>query len=121
MARAKPLKTYSVPIYTGRVELYTDWDDFAANASFCGEELSQWTSGCTIASRNKSTNERIYMLGVFDGTLQTAIHEMAHVAMMLLEDVGVKANEGMGEPFCYLLDSIWKYFEKALLEHTQHG
>lgn len=121
--RQKPAASWSVPIYTGVVHLFTDWDSFTAHAKKLGAELRENPpSGMSIAARNKRTNERVYLLGVFDSTLQTAVHEMAHVAMLLLEDVGVQANDGNGEPYCYLLDSMWARFEKTLCEHVvDHG
>ena len=51
----------------------------------------------------------IFMVGVFDGGLQTLIHELAHTTFHILEYVGVPVERGApNEAYCYLLDTLFE-------------
>jgi hypothetical protein len=122
----KPVKQWIVPLYTGVVDFYTDREQFEQAMSFYEdaevEPVGMGYSGMTTGYNNVDTGQRRYLFGVFDGRLRTAVHEMSHVALMVMKDVGIDPSSNNGEPFCYLLDAMWAHFEKVLCEHVvNHG
>lgn len=60
-----------------------------------------------LAHQKKGVNYLVYLK---PGNLSTVVHEMAHVCLMLFDDIGTHPAAGKGEPFCYLLDRL---FEEA--------
>lgn len=50
----------------------------------------------------------LYAIGVFNGGLDTLVHECAHTAFKFCHDVGVEiACERANETYCYLLDWLF--------------
>jgi hypothetical protein len=57
---------------------------------------------------NKRTGEVIYMLGVFDGKLDTLVHELGHITLYVLDHVGIPVGPGdTSEAFCYLQGDLF--------------
>lgn len=47
------------------------------------------------------------VVGVFDGSTSTLIHELGHVAINVFYYVGMDVNLHTAEAFSYLLDSLY--------------
>lgn len=47
-----------------------------------------------------------YVVGVFNGRKSTLVHELDHLATMVLADQQVKIDTDDGEPHCYLLEGL---------------
>lgn len=43
-----------------------------------------------------------YVIGVFDGSIETLGHEIGHLMIFLFEDIKTSINTETSEPFCYL-------------------
>lgn len=43
-----------------------------------------------------------FYFGVFDGEVDTLVHELAHIVFMLFDYVGVDARNDQGEAFAYM-------------------
>ena len=54
-----------------------------------------------------------YIVGVFTKDPGTLAHELAHVALNIVERAGFTAEAGNQEPFCYLLAHLVNQFSKA--------
>lgn len=90
------LFTRSRAEFTKAVEKNDGFDD--------GEEADGLT--CTLDSGS-------FIVGVFDKSPGTMAHEMAHVAMEIIDRAGFDAQAGNQEPFCYLLGYLVHYFSKV--------
>jgi len=44
-----------------------------------------------------------YVIGWFDGELNTLVHECTHVSLFLMEHVGMDVHAAGGEPMAYLM------------------
>ena len=56
----------------------------------------------------------LYLVGVYDKSISTLIHELAHVIFAIGEHVGIKAYDSSGEPLCYLLGDLYDNLHKGL-------
>lgn len=60
---------------------------------------------------NDSTGENLYLIGVFDKSAATLVHECAHATFYCCSDVGVTTNPAeANETYCYLLDRMFSEF-----------
>ncbi|MFM0044109.1 hypothetical protein [Paraburkholderia sediminicola] len=69
------------------------------------------TDGCKGLSIQYRTPEegRIYAIGIFDGAVDTFVHELAHAVFHILGDVGVPVEDGQAnECFAYLQGFLMK-------------
>lgn len=58
---------------------------------------------------------RIYLVGVFDGSLAALVHECSHVMFYILDYVGVEIERGAAnETFCYGIDKLFGDFQEAV-------
>ncbi len=57
------------------------------------------------------TGENLYLMGVFNNSLATLVHECAHATFYCCSDAGVtvKTDEA-NETYCYLLDRMFSHF-----------
>jgi hypothetical protein len=112
----KESRRLSVPIFGGTVYLATSRKQLdKLTDRFDCERVGQYQGGCAIRIKHTKTGERIYLAAVFDGTIATLAHELAHVTFFILSHVGVEIEEdGCNETFCYLLTHLMHHFEKAL-------
>lgn len=54
-----------------------------------------------------------FIVGVFTRDPGTLAHEMAHVALEIIDRAGFTAEAGNQEPFCYLLGYLVSHFSKV--------
>ncbi|MDF7631447.1 hypothetical protein PUG46_19535 [Erwiniaceae bacterium L1_55_4] len=60
---------------------------------------------------NDKTGENLYLIGVFDDSLATLVHECAHATFYCCSDVGVTVKtDEPNETYCYLLDRMFSHF-----------
>lgn len=60
---------------------------------------------------NDVTGESLYLIGVFDNSLATLVHECAHATFYCCSDVGVTVKTDQpNETYCYLLDRMFSHF-----------
>lgn len=48
----------------------------------------------------------LHVVGVFDGSVTTLAHELAHVCIKVLGSVGIPIEQRTSEAFCYLLEDL---------------
>lgn len=97
-----------VPIFGGTVVLcntpkqFTDCEMYLTH-----QNRSDLPLGGVCASMRGSKGDRMYLVGVFDKTIATLAHELAHACFFILGDVGVRVEPGeRNETFCYLLSYL---------------
>ncbi|WP_034913002.1 hypothetical protein [Erwinia sp. 9145] len=57
------------------------------------------------------TGENLYLIGVFDNSLPTLVHECAHATFYCCSDAGVTVQTDQpNETYCYLLDRMFSHF-----------
>ena len=97
------IPAFLIPIYAGKVLLCVTRDEWASVAAAYDSDPE--TDGCKgLAIRHITEEGRTYVLGVFDGAVDTFVHELAHTVFHLLGDVGIPVESGeANEPFTYLL------------------
>lgn len=60
---------------------------------------------------NEDTGGNLYLVGVFDNSISTLVHECAHATFYCCSDVGVTTNPAdANETYCYLLDRMFTAF-----------
>lgn len=94
---------FPIPIYNGKVLLCVTPDEWASVAAvYDGDPDTEACKGLSIQYRTPEEG-RIYVVGVFDGTVDTFIHELAHATFFLMGDVGLELEDGgANECFTYL-------------------
>jgi hypothetical protein len=105
----KPVKDIVVPLYDGRIILYTNRAKFleALRAVDGPEDDDMGTvKGMCLPTKNEE-GARLYIVGWFDGELPTLVHEVCHVTLFVLGNAGIEPRDSQGEPMCYLLDYIF--------------
>lgn len=64
-----------------------------------------------------TTGMHLYLIGVFDNSISTLVHECAHAAFYCCSDVGVTINPSeANETYCYILDRMFGYFLPYIAE-----
>lgn len=75
------------------------------------EQNLSFSNGRTMHFCNESTGENLYLVGVFDNSISTLVHECAHAAFYCCSDVGVSVQTDQpNETYCYLLDRMFTHF-----------
>lgn len=104
--------SFSIPIYEGTIRLHldrdeciTDWKEI--DDDYEEEDLSDWSGLCHEVVTEE---DRVYIVGVFDGKASTLAHEISHVCIMVAEYTGWEINDHTREPYCYLMGHL---FEEA--------
>lgn len=55
------------------------------------------------------TRRRSYVVGIFDNSLGTLSHELAHAVFYIMGDAGVDLKSGgTNETFCYMLGNLMR-------------
>lgn len=96
-----------VPIYGGKlvyVDSYKQWDRWEKHLTRKKPEKLRSGVGCSTAFRAPTST--FYMVGVFDPDSTILVHELAHIAFAILEDVEIPIG-GDNEVYCYLLDTLY--------------
>jgi hypothetical protein len=107
-ARKEPeylyIPEFPIPIYNGKVLLCVTPDEWASvAAAYDSDPDTEACKGLSI-KHFKPEEGRIYVIGVFDRTIDTFVHELAHATFHLLGDVGLELEDGgANECFTYVI------------------
>ena len=95
---------FPIPIYAGKLMVCLTRDEWASLAeAYDSDPDTEGCKGLCIRYRSDADG-RVYAIGVFDGTIDTFMHELAHAAFFILGDVGVPVEDGgNNEAYTYLL------------------
>lgn len=111
------IKMLAIPVFGGRVGLCTSREEFLQALMYLSQSTPEndlaYAAGVTTGLRSPTAG-RLYLVGVFDGTLRTLVHELAHVTFMLSDDIGIETDDGAREAFCYFLDSMFEQFQETI-------
>lgn len=87
-----------------------EWIQAEAHISVPPADLSSSVGRCRQFVSDK-TGENLYLIGVFDNSLATLVHECAHATFYCCNDVGVTVKtDQANETYCYLLDRMFSHF-----------
>lgn len=64
-------------------------------------------------------NDQTFVVVVFDNSLNTLIHELGHVCVMLFEHIGFAIESGKEEPFCYLIGWIAEQLQDEFIKQPE--
>ncbi|HEX8894449.1 MAG TPA: hypothetical protein VF783_14055 [Terriglobales bacterium] len=97
------IPAFPIPIYAGKLLLCVTRDEWSSVAAVYDSDPD--TEGCKgLAIRHLNAEGRTYVIGVFDGAVDTFVHELAHTVFHLLGDVGIPVESGeANEAFTYML------------------
>lgn len=111
-AKADPewfdIPAFPIPIYGGKTLLCVTKDEWASVAeAYGGDPDAEACKGLTI--RYLNDEGRTYVIGVFDRTIDTFTHELAHVTFFLLHDVGIPVENGeANEAYAYAIGFLMR-------------
>lgn len=97
------IPVFPIPIYGGRLMLCCTREEWESVAwAYDGDPDTENCKG--LAIRYLNDEGRTYVIGIFDGAVDTFVHELAHTAFHLLGDVGIPVEAGeANESFTYLI------------------
>ncbi len=98
------IPVFPIPIYAGKLLLCMTREEWSALAqAYDGDPDTENCKG--LAIRYLTPEEgRVYVIGVFDRSVDTFIHELAHTVFHLLDDVGIPLEDGgANEAYTYML------------------
>jgi hypothetical protein len=55
-----------------------------------------------------------FLIGVFDESTSTLVHEIVHVALNMIESCSFNAHDGNGEPMSYLVEYLFSELEPLI-------
>jgi hypothetical protein len=104
------IKKRKIPLYGGNLVIVRSHKDHKAVTSFLEDDCSppaKDEAGGTVHLTD-SKGSAYYLVGVYAGGTQCLVHELAHVAFMVLANCGVPVSrKGHNEAYCYLLDALF--------------
>lgn len=113
-ARWPKLPRYLVPLFhCANIYLCISKDEWGKAEESIGVQRADLTfsNGRCRHFVNDVTGENLYLIGVFDNSIATLVHECAHATFYCCHDVGVTTNPGdANETYCYLLDRMFNHF-----------
>lgn len=116
MAKAKwpKLPRFLLPLFNcANIYLCRSKGEWHQAESVLGVTLAnlQFSNGMCRHFANETTGENLYLIGVFDNSIATLVHECAHATFYCCSDAGVtvKTDEA-NETYCYLLDRMFSHF-----------
>ena len=99
----KGLQTWDIPLYGGTVLMTNDAKRFWEAEKYFGiEDEDRACAGKAVWV----DGGKHFIVGVFDKSIPTLVHECSHVSLFICQRVGIDPQSGNGEPFCYLLDTM---------------
>jgi hypothetical protein len=109
---------FLIPIYAGKLLLCVTRDEWASVAHmYDGDPDTENCKG--LAIRYLSDEGRTYVIGVFDGAIDTFVHELAHTVFHLLGDVGIPVESGeANEAYTYALAWLMREVFPVFIERT---
>lgn len=107
----KPFKEFAVPLYFGRVYIFDNKEKMRQAEEYLRKKPCELSPGTGRAMQllNEDGSGIVFLVGVFNGSTSTLVHELAHAAFFILGEAGVPVeNYGTNEAYCYLLDSLFE-------------
>jgi hypothetical protein len=103
---------FTVPIYGGEVHVHLNSEEYAADKEALGgmddEDDVNDFFGLQEKVYSEDKEKRYYLVGVFNNSLYTLIHELTHLAVGIAVDTRWEINDQTDEPFSYLLEHLFK-------------
>lgn len=110
-SRPKPAKEFQIPIYGGVVLLFKTRRAYENAVQFIANSEIDTRGSCGICTGLQDKEGRsLYLIGWFDKTRSTLVHESGHLALNVLERAGMDPQDSGGEALCYLLGYITREF-----------
>lgn len=94
-----------IPIYEQTVWLCTDKETYLKTLEFMDINPSPLGQGVARWANNPTTNETLFIVGVFKQDLGVLVHELAHIERFVSEHIGL--NQDDDEAHCYLLEYLF--------------
>ena len=107
----KPFKEFAVPLYFGRVYIFDNKEKMRQAEEYLRKKPCELSTGegRAMQLRNDDGSGIVFLVGVFNGSTGTLVHELAHTAFFILSLVGVPLDmDANNEAYCYLLDSLFE-------------
>lgn len=100
-----------VPLYGGRVHVARTRQEYQQATAYLkavpmSDARIRRMAGLT-GEFIGNDGDRLYLIGIFDGTARTLVHELGHVVFSILDTAGVPTGKGKREAFCYLQDFLY--------------
>lgn len=98
-----------IPIYGGTAYLVRTRKKYNEALAFLNHApMQEKYKGCQITLENKKDGGVIYLIGIFDNSAQTMVHECSHATFDILGRAGVPVeNDRPNEAFCYMIDWLF--------------
>ncbi|WP_193098002.1 hypothetical protein [Burkholderia sp. Z1] len=109
MSKRKAPQIYTVPLFGGEVVVCKSRAEWAYAMRHYGQDddSERFGGGRAMSLVDTATRQRSYIVGVFDGSIGTLSHELAHACFYILDSAGVKVEDGgTNETFCYMLGHL---------------
>ena len=109
----KYCKIVKIHLYGSSIYAFNSRKGFEKAAAYMNVDVSHYgTDGISLPLEDKKDGSSIYILGIFDGKLDTLVHECAHITHFVAQKTGWDSSAGNGEPYCYLIGHIFKKLER---------
>ena len=105
----KPFREFAVPLYFGRVYIFDNKETMRQAEEYLTKAPCELSPGLGRALELRNDDGRyVFLVGVFNGSTSTLVHELAHTTFFILAAAGVPLDkDGTNEAYCYLLDSLF--------------
>ncbi len=103
-----------IPVYGGTLYFFTDFAKFNAHHKKAQKEEVENALGWT-ASYDEGGKHNL-LIGVFDGSPQTLVHECIHAGMYVFERCNIDPTAESGEPYAYFVDYLYGLLVRHLNE-----
>lgn len=114
----KEMKYLKIPLYNQVVWFVADEAVYKQASDYLNMEDIGRSAGVTVTASNQEGN-RIYLIGIFDGSLSTLVHEIFHCVDAISRDLGWNMSEARGEPAAYLAGFLYDGLGKFLLDDNE--
>lgn len=111
-------KAFEIPMYRCVVSIAYNAEVYKRCQAYFEDEDEELYAGATRKYEEGSQ----YLVGVFDGTSSTLVHELAHAAFMILDHVGIPIEtDGNNEAYCYLIGYLMEMADDVFYKEGNHG
>lgn len=102
-----------IPVYGGYLHFFTDFGKFNALHKKAQKEEVEHALGWTSEYKDKDGCS-VIMIGVFDKSHQTLVHECIHAGLLVFERCQIDPTAESGEPFAYFVDCLYGMMAKEI-------
>lgn len=90
--------------------------DFKEYKNYCDKnDIETWEN---VKGITHNQQDGTVIVGVFDGSINTLVHELAHVAIYTFDYIGSKICEETEEPFAYFMGFLAEKLVKELNKNS---